>query len=307
MAAMEVELCKLVPELELLQAHGKLPAAEIDEAMVRFGSGEGDVLLATNIIEAGLDVPRANTMIVWRADRFGLSQLHQLRGRVGRGARRGNIHLLTEAGAEISPRTLARLKTLQAFDRLGAGFAISARDLDQRGAGDLLSDEQTGHVKLIGVDLYQHLLASALRQARGESVDDWTPVLNLELGGRFPETWILDESVRIGLAVRLARARTLGELDEFEAELADRFGELPDDARRLLGIARVKVLAHAGSIQKIDAGPAAVAFTPRSGFNCEYSTSGLVKNDDRFLLREAISDPLERLARVEMVLCDLLE
>jgi transcription-repair coupling factor (superfamily II helicase) len=307
MAAMEVELCKLVPELELLQAHGKLPAAEIDEAMVRFGSGEGDVLLATNIIEAGLDVPRANTMIVWRADRFGLSQLHQLRGRVGRGARRGNIHLLTEAGAEISPRTLARLKTLQAFDRLGAGFAISARDLDQRGAGDLLSDEQTGHVKLIGVDLYQHLLASALRQARGESVDDWTPVLNLELGGRFPETWIPDESVRIGLAVRLARARTLGELDEFEAELADRFGELPDDARRLLGIARVKVLAHAGSIQKIDAGPAAVAFTPRSGFNCEYSTSGLVKNDDRFLLREAISDPLERLARVEMVLCDLLE
>ena len=146
---------------------------------------------------------------------------------------------------KIAPRTLARLKTLQAFDRLGAGFAISARDLDQRGAGDLLSDEQSGHVKLIGVDLYQHLLESAVRQARGEVVDEWTPALNLGVGGRFPGCWIPEEDVRVGLAVRLARTADLSALDAFEEELADRFGELPDEARRVLGIARVRVLARA--------------------------------------------------------------
>jgi len=306
MAAMAAELRKLVPELEMLQAHGKLPAAEIDQAMVRFASGDGDVLLATNIIEAGLDVPRANTMIVWRADRFGLSQLHQLRGRVGRGARRGHIHLLTRAGAEIAPRTLARLKTLQAFDRLGAGFAISARDLDQRGAGDLLSDEQSGHVKLIGVDLYQHLLESAVRQARGEVVDVWTPVLNLGIGGRFPERWIPEEEVRVGLAVRLARTPTLSALDDFEEELADRFGELPDEARRVLGIARVRVLAREAGIERIDAGPAAIGFSLRGNVKVYAAATGLEPNGDRLLLREAISDPLERLDRVEEVLGELV-
>ncbi|WP_375421503.1 helicase-related protein, partial [uncultured Sphingomonas sp.] len=146
MTKLAEQLAQIVPELELLQAHGKMPAAEIDEAMVRFGRGEGDVLLATNIIEAGLDVPRANTMILWRADRFGLSQLHQLRGRVGRGSRRGQVLLLTAGDAEIAPRTLKRLRTLEAFDRLGAGFAIAARDLDMRGAGDLLGEAQAGHM-----------------------------------------------------------------------------------------------------------------------------------------------------------------
>ena len=306
MAAMEAELRALAPELELLKAHGKLPAAEIDDAMVRFAAGDGDVLLATNIIEAGLDVPRANTMIVSRADRFGLSQLHQLRGRVGRGARRGQIHLLTKAGGKIAPRTLARLATLQAFDRLGAGFAISARDLDQRGAGDLLSDEQSGHVKLIGVDLYQHLLESAVRQARGENVDEWTPQLNLGLGGRFPEAWVPEEEIRIGLAMRLARTPDIAALDLFEEELADRFGELPDEARRLLGIARVRVLARAAGIARIDAGPAAIGFSPRGTPTVDAAAAGLEQNDDRLLLREAIADPFERLDRVEAVLGDLL-
>ena len=306
MATMEAELGALAPELELLKAHGKLPAAEIDDAMVRFAAGDGDVLLATNIIEAGLDVPRANTMIVWRADRFGLSQLHQLRGRVGRGARRGHIHLLTKGDGEIAPRTLARLSTLQAFDRLGAGFAISARDLDQRGAGDLLSDEQSGHVKLIGVDLYQHLLESAVRQARGEEVDEWTPELNLGLGGRFPDSWIPEEEIRIGLALRLARTRDIGALDLFEEELADRFGELPDEARRLLGIARVRVLARAAGMKRIDAGPAAIGFTPRAALAVDPAAAGLEQGEDRLLLREAIADPVERLERVEAVLGDLL-
>ncbi len=304
MEPMAAELAKLAPELEVLQAHGKLPAAEIDETMVRFAGGDGDVLLATNIIEAGLDVPRANTMIVWRADRFGLSQLHQLRGRVGRGARRGQIYLLTDPEAEIAPRTLARLKTLQAFDRLGAGFAISARDLDMRGAGDLLSDEQSGHVKLIGVDLYQHLLELALREARGEAVEHWTPILNLGVGGRFPPEWIPEEELRVGLYSRLARLVELPALDSFEDELVDRFGELPEPAQLLLALARIRLLARGASIEKIDAGPAAIAFTPRSG-TTPRTPDGVEERNGRLLLREAIPEPVERLGRVEALLAEL--
>lgn len=305
MADMAARIGKAAPELELLQAHGKLPAAEIDEVMVRFAGGEGDVLLATNIIEAGLDVPRANTMLVWRADRFGLSQLHQLRGRVGRAARRGQIYLLTEEGAEIAARTRARLATLQAFDRLGAGFEISARDLDQRGAGDLLSDEQSGHVKLIGVDLYQHLLERALRDARGEAVDDWTPQLNLGSGGHLPESWIPDEEIRVGLYVRFARLREIGALEQFEQELTDRFGELPAEVQLILATARVRVLARSANIAKVDAGPAAIAFTPRPCRSVDKLPADLEEKGDRFLLREALDDVDARLHRTEEMLAEL--
>ena len=283
LADMSARLGWLVPELELLEAHGKLPPVEIDEAMVRFARGDGDVLLATNIIEAGLDVPRANTMVVWRADLFGLSQLHQLRGRVGRGGRRGQIYLLTEAGAEIAPRTLSRLKTLQAFDRLGAGFAISARDLDTRGAGDLLGQEQAGHVKLIGIDLYQHLLELALREAKGEPVDDWTPELNLDGDGRLSEDWIADENIRIGLYSRLARLRDMADLESFEEELADRFGEPPAEARQLLTRGRLQILARLGDVEKLDAGPAALAVTLRKGAKLSGAVSDLTEKNGRWL------------------------
>jgi transcription-repair coupling factor (superfamily II helicase) len=304
-APIAAQLARLVPELTVLQAHGKMPAPEIDEAMVAFAAGQGDVLLATNIIESGLDVPRANTMIVWRADMFGLSQLHQLRGRVGRGARRGQIYLLTEAGAEIAPRTVNRLRTLQAFDRLGAGFAISARDLDLRGAGDLLSEEQTGHVKLIGVDLYQHLLEHALRAARGEPTDEWAPVLNLETSGRLPAEWIAEEDLRIGLYARLARIADVPALDAFEDELVDRFGELPADAGRLLARARLGLLAREARIARIDAGVAAIAFTPGTDFTGDPAAAGLEPSEGRLLLKERLEDPADRLRRAEEVLGEL--
>ncbi len=299
------QLTRLVPELKLVRAHGQMPAAEIDEAMVAFAAGEGDVLLATNIIESGLDVPRANTMIVWRADRFGLSQLHQLRGRVGRGARRGQIYLLTESGAEIGPRTLKRLKTLQAHDRLGAGFAISARDLDLRGAGDLLGEEQTGHVKLIGVDLYQHLLQGALKAARGEAAEEWTPVLNFETTGHFPEQWVPEEDLRVGLYVRLARLSDISEFERFEDELVDRFGEPPEAAQSLLALARLRLLAQDAGIARIDAGPAAIAFTPRPGKMTKDLPTGLEPSNGRLLLKERIEDPAERFERAEAFLIEM--
>jgi transcription-repair coupling factor (superfamily II helicase) len=301
------QLAELAPELELLQAHGKMSAAEIDESMVSFAAGDGDVLLATNIIEAGLDVPRANTMIVWRADRFGLSQLHQLRGRVGRGARRGRIYLLTDPGTELAPQTTARLNTLQAFDRLGAGFEISARDLDMRGAGDLLSEEQTGHMKLIGVDLYQHMLEAAVREARGERVETWVPVLNLGVGGRLSRNWIPDEDIRLGLYVRLSRITDLAAVEAFEDEVADRFGEPPAEVQQLLATTRIRVLARAAHIEKIDSGPVAIAFTPHANFAAEKEPAGLEPSNGRLLLKQAIIDPVERLTKAELMLVNFAE
>ncbi|MBW6528934.1 DEAD/DEAH box helicase [Sphingomonas sp. RHCKR7] len=302
MAGIADRLERLVPELSLVQAHGKMPAAEIDEAMVRFAGGDGDVLLATNIIEAGLDVPRANTMVIWRADRFGLSQLHQLRGRVGRGTRRGHVLLVTDPEHEIAPRTLKRLRTLEAFDRLGAGFAISARDLDMRGAGDLLGDTQAGHMKLIGIDLYQQLLEGALRRARGEEVERWTPELQLEVGGRLPESWIRDEEIRVTIYARLARIDEAETLDALEEELEDRFGALPDEARTLLAVARLRVDARAAGIAAVAAGPAAIALTPCPGVEVDAAAHGLEAKERRLLLRERIDDPRARLERAGALL-----
>ncbi|MEG3176408.1 TRCF domain-containing protein [Sphingomonas sp. RB3P16] len=302
MAPMAERLAKLVPDLVVRQAHGKMPAAEIDAAMVGFANGDGDVLLATNIVEAGLDVPRANTMIVWRADRFGLSQLHQLRGRVGRGGRRGQILLLTDPDSPVAEATLKRLRTLEALDRLGAGFAISARDLDMRGAGDLLGDAQAGHMKLIGVDLYHYLLEAALRTARGETVERWTPELHLGVAGSLPEDWIPEADVRVALYGRLSRLTEMRALDAFEAELQDRFGALPDAAQALLAVARLRMLARAARIARIDAGPAAIALTPRPDFDGDADAAGLEAKGDRLLLREASDDAGAQLGRIEALL-----
>lgn len=295
------KLRKIVPELRVVEAHGKMPAADIDTAMVSFGDGDGDILLATNIIEAGLDVPRANTMIVWRADRFGLAQLHQLRGRVGRGSRRGQVILLTSSEEVIAERTLKRLRTLSTFDRLGAGFDISAQDLDMRGAGDLLGETQTGHMKLIGIDLYQHLLGQALRIARGEADEQWTPELNLGVTGALPVGWIPEPSVRLTLYVRLSRLASEVEIDAFEEELVDRFGPLPDAAKTLMGIARLRLVASAARVARIDAGPAAIAFTPRVGCSIDFEEAQLTAKNDRLLLMEAVSED-QRIERIHALL-----
>jgi transcription-repair coupling factor (superfamily II helicase) len=307
MAPLATLLERLVPELEVLCAHGKMPAAEIDEAMVRFGRGDGDVLLATNIIEAGLDVPRANTMAIMHADRFGLAQLHQLRGRVGRGSRRGQVLLFTDADDAIAPRTLKRLRTLEAFDRLGAGFAISARDLDLRGAGDLLGDTQAGHMRLIGVELYQQLLEGALRTIRGETVERWTPALHLGIGGRFPEGWVPDVDTRVTLYARLARITETAELDAFERELEDRFGAAPDDGRRLLALARLRLQARALDVERIDAGPAGIALTPRGDAEALAKELGLAVKNGRVFLAERIEDPAARLDRLAALFRDTLD
>ncbi|MFC4594919.1 helicase-related protein [Sphingobium tyrosinilyticum] len=285
MTSLGERLARLVPDLSIAMAHGKMPAAEIDETMVDFADGKGDILLATNIIEAGLDVPRANTMIVWRADRFGLAQLHQLRGRVGRGNRRGQVLLLTDKESPIAERTMKRLRALTAFDRLGAGFEISARDLDMRGAGDLLGDAQAGHMKLIGVDLYQHMLSAAMRQARGEEDERWMPDIHAGAEGYFPEEWIPDPSIRLSLYIRLARLMEASEIDVFEEELLDRFGTLPDPAEWLLAQARLRASAKDAKIVRIDVGQAGVALTPHAHNSADWSEAGLEARNGRWLLQ----------------------
>jgi transcription-repair coupling factor (superfamily II helicase) len=250
----------LVSELDVLVAHGKLPAEEIDETMVRFADGDGDVLLATNIIESGLDVPRANTIMVWRADKFGLAQLHQLRGRVGRGRARGLAYLLTDPEVEIPAATRKRLETLETLDRLGAGFAISAEDLEQRGAGDLLGETQAGHVKLIGSGLYRRLLERALIAARGEAPpEEWTPELNVGVSGRIPPDYIPEDEVRVNLYARIAHSG--GGDGEIRAEIEDRFGPLPDEVANLITLTGLKAACRKLSITRVDAGPQAIAFT----------------------------------------------
>jgi len=265
-APLAAQLQKLAPELSVRIAHGGLQADEIDSVMVGFAEGQGDVLLATNIIESGLDVPRANTMIIWRPDRFGLSQLHQLRGRVGRGRAQGIAYLLHDSAEALSQATRSRLSTLETFDRLGSGLEISARDLDLRGAGDLTGDDQAGHMQMIGAALYHRLLDRAIRLAKCEEVEDAEPpVIQLDEHGVIPADHVPDAVTRINLYGRLARLASVEEVEAFEDELQDRFGAIPLPLHRLLAQARLSTLARSAGIQEVKAGPKGVALTLGAG------------------------------------------
>jgi transcription-repair coupling factor (superfamily II helicase) len=262
-AGLQEELGRIVPELSVITAHGDLGAKQIDTALLDFANGEGDILLATNIIESGLDVPQANTMLIWHADRFGLSQLHQLRGRVGRGRAQGFCYLLLEADAEIPEATRARLATLQTLDRLGSGFEIAARDLELRGAGDLMGEDQAGHVHLIGAGLYQQMLERALAAAKGEEIEALEPAqLHLGLPAFIPADYVPEAVVRINLYARLQRLRKPEDIEDFANELEDRFGEPPEPVQSLLALTSLALEAVALGITRIDAGPKAIALTP---------------------------------------------
>ena len=258
-------LGKLVPDLTLITVHGKMKGDEAEAALIDFADGEGDILLATSIIETGLDVPRANTMIIIDAQWLGAGQLHQLRGRVGRSSRRAAVLLTTPAGKPLPDRTRTRLQHLTTQDSLGAGFAVSAQDLDMRGAGDLLSDEQSGHMKLVGIELYQHLLSAALRELAGEQVEPPLPAIDGVASGQFPDDWIVDPDARIAAYIRLARASSQADLDALADELEDRYGALPSDADQLLANRRMALDARALGVERVQIGPAGIALTPAGG------------------------------------------
>jgi len=258
-APMAERLRALVPGLDILVAHGDLKPSAMDEVMVRFAEGDGDVLLATAIVESGLDVPRANTMLVWEAARFGLAQLHQLRGRVGRGQRRGTVHLLSDPAAPPPAGALQRLRALEALDRLGAGFAVSARDLDLRGAGDLVGEDQAGHAKLVGLGLYQHLLQLALTAAKGERAEDWSPEIELGLPSRIPEDYVPEPEIRLSLYTRLLRLQDSEAIEALAGEVEDRFGAAPAPVLALFDLARLRASCCALGVARLRGGPQGVA------------------------------------------------
>lgn len=282
--ALAERLAKLVPDQTVVRAHGKLPAAELDQVMVDFADGKGDILLATNIIEAGLNIPRANTMIVWNADRFGLAQLHQLRGRVGRGRRRGSV-ILISPGDTLTKRSRKRLETLAQHGQLGAGFAIAAADLDQRGGGDVLSEAQSGHMKLIGVELYQHLLEDALRAARGLPPRPREIELKLAEAGSIPEEWIPDAAVRLNLHLRLSRLTEPRDLDAFADELADRFGDLPSEVEALLDGRLLTLMAREAGVESLTLGPGGCAVTFAGEPAATFTRAGFAASKDRWVLK----------------------
>jgi transcription-repair coupling factor (superfamily II helicase) len=306
------QLAGLVPDLQVRVAHGGLAADAADAVMVGFADGDGDVLLATNIIESGLDVPRANTMIVWRPDRFGLSQLHQLRGRVGRGRIQGVAYLLSDPQDDLSEATRARLSTLEAFDRLGSGLAISARDLDLRGGGDLVGEDQAGHVRMIGAGLYQRLLTRAVQAARGEAeIADWTPDISLGDPGAIPVDYVPDAVTRINLYGRLTRLEDLAKIDAFEEELEDRFGNLPAPLTNLIDQARLLHLAKVAGVRQVRAGPKGVSLTmpeaimPSARKRLAKWADQVSQKEDKIIVGVATDTDEERRALIQRVLSAL--
>lgn len=250
-----------VPEITFVTAHGQLAAGDLDERMNAFYDGKYDVLLATTIVESGLDIPRANTLIVHRADMFGLSQLYQIRGRVGRSKLRAYAYFTTEPRKRLTDGAEKRLKVLASLDSLGAGFTLASHDLDIRGAGNLVGEEQSGHIKEIGFELYQHMLEEAIARMKAGDVDvpadsgDWSPQLGLGVPVMIPEAYVPDLDVRLGLYRRLSGLETKTELEGFAAELHDRFGKPPREVEMLLRVVRVKAMCRRAGIAKLDAGP----------------------------------------------------
>ena len=255
-------LANQVPEVSFVVAHGQLAATDLDDRMNAFYDGKYDVLLATTIVESGLDIPTANTMIIHRADMFGLSQLYQIRGRVGRAKTRAYAYLTTKPRVPLTPGAEKRLRVLGSLDTLGAGFTLASQDLDIRGAGNLLGEEQSGQMRDVGFELYQSMLEEAIAKIRSgetdgiaETGEQWAPQINLGVPVLIPEDYVPDLDVRLGLYRRLSGLETKVEMEGFAAELIDRFGKLPREVNMLMLVVRIKAMCKRAGIAKLDGGP----------------------------------------------------
>ncbi|MDQ3080036.1 MAG: transcription-repair coupling factor [Pseudomonadota bacterium] len=270
LAALEEFLRDEVPEVKAVTAHGQMSAGQVEDRMSAFYDKKYDVLLSTTIVESGLDIPSANTLIVHRADRFGLAQLYQLRGRVGRSKTRAYAYLTTTPDRSVTEGADKRLTVLANLDSLGAGFQLASHDLDIRGAGNLLGDEQSGHIKEVGFELYQSMLEEAIldRKSGGdERRDEFTPQISVEAPILIPETYVPDLDLRMGLYRRLGDLDDREGVDAFAAEMIDRFGKLPQETSNLLQIVETKINCRKACVAKLDVGAkgAVVTFAP-SGF-----------------------------------------
>ncbi len=255
-----------VPEVNYVIAHGQMPGGALEDIMTAFYDGEYDVLLSTSIIESGIDIPSANTMIIYRADRFGLAQLYQMRGRVGRSKVRAYAYLTMPDEHVATKGALQRLKVLQSLDNLGAGFTLASHDLDMRGGGNPLGEEQSGYIKDVGVELYQHMLEEAVAELRDDvDVTDqsWSPNVNLGVAVLIPENYITDLNLRLATYRRIAEIEDDTASEAIAAELIDRFGALPPEVKSLLKVMQIKRLCRKSHVQKVDAGPRGLILTMR--------------------------------------------
>jgi transcription-repair coupling factor (superfamily II helicase) len=288
--------------------------------MSAFYDGKFDVLLSTTIVESGLDIPSANTLIVHRADRFGLAQLYQLRGRVGRSKVRAYALLTLPENRKVTPQAERRLKVLQSLDTLGAGFQLASHDLDIRGAGNLLGDEQSGHIKEVGFELYQQMLEEAVANLKAGGAeapaDRWSPQITIGTPVLIPDEYVPDLSVRLGLYRRLADLEDEREIDAVGAELVDRFGPMPDEEKHLLKIVLIKALCRRANVEKLETGPkgAVVAFRDNSFVNPEgliayireQGKDARVRPDMKVVFFDAWEEPEERLAGAMLILRTLV-
>ena len=252
-----------VPELKVGTAHGQMTASELDDVMNAFYDGQYDVLLSTTIVESGLDIPTANTMIVHRSDMFGLAQLYQLRGRVGRSKARAYAILTLPPNRTLTVTAERRLRVLQSLDTLGAGFQLASHDLDIRGSGNILGEEQSGHVREVGYELYQQMLEEAVAEMKAggteaEFEERWSPQIGIGTTVMIPEGYVPDLAVRMSLYRRLAELDEAQDIEAFGAELIDRFGPLPEEVDHLLKIVFIKALCRKANVDKLDAGPKGV-------------------------------------------------
>jgi transcription-repair coupling factor (superfamily II helicase) len=305
-----------VPEAKFIVAHGQLSATELEERMAAFYDGKYDILLSTTIVESGLDIPTANTLIVHRADMFGLGQLYQLRGRVGRSKTRAYALFTVPAKRTLTPQAEKRLKVLQSLDTLGAGFQLASHDLDIRGAGNLLGEEQSGHIKEVGYELYQQMLQEAIVALKAgieePAEETWSPTITLGTAVTIPEDYVADIDVRLGLYKRLSMLEEDAQIESIAAEMIDRFGPLPPEVEQLLKLVAIKALCRKANIEKLEAGPKGViiafrdnAFANPQGlvrFVAEQGTFAKVRPDMKIVFMRDFEDVSERLEGTRQIL-----
>lgn len=316
-------LHEIVPEVKVIEAHGRLSATELEERMSAFYEGQYNVLLATNIIESGIDIPSANTMIIHRADMFGLSQLYQIRGRIGRSKQRAYAYLTYKADKMLSENAQKRLEVMETLDTLGSGFQLASHDMDIRGAGNLLGDAQSGHIREVGVELYQQMLEEAVAAARAGITDiddmpesDWSPQINLGTSVLIPESFVEDLAVRMSLYRRLNDLHDKQEIETFAVELIDRFGDLPEEVKNLLEILSVKQLCKKAGVSIVDAGPkgALIAFHNNQPPNVEglmnwitrKAGSVKIRPDQRLSVIRNWPKPMNRIKGMQTILKELV-
>ncbi len=310
-----------VPEVKFVVGHGQMAPTQLEDVMGAFYEGAYDVLLSTTIVESGLDIPTANTLIIHRADMFGLAQLYQLRGRVGRAKARAYAYLTTPVQKQLTLSAEKRLKVLQSLDSLGAGFQLASHDLDIRGGGNLLGDEQSGHIKEIGVELYQQMLEDAVADLKLKGAEDvvadrgWSPQINTGAAVLIPEAYVPDLNVRLALYRRLSEAERPEDREALAAELIDRFGPLPEEADHLLKVVAIKGLCRQANVSKIDVGPKGAVITFRNDvfenpmglvqFVQKNSVAWKLRPDQKIVVRGEWLTPEARLDAAEKILGNL--